>query len=363
QRSSSFEDDKEGFLICHRGDVLNARYKVIRVLGEGTFGRVFECNDLQMKYSVVAVKVVRNKRGYSEEAHKEIEVLQHINSLDPDNTFHCVKMFEWFEAHGHVCIVFELLGLSTHDFLKDNYFRPFKMKHIRQMAYQICKAVNFLHRNKLTHTDLKPENIVLVNSAYSSNPHHHCGKRKLINPDLKIVDLGNAVYNHEHHSTVVSTRNYRAPEIILGLGWSQSCDVWSIGCILLEYYLGDMVFKTEKDREHLAMMEQVLGPLPSHMREKTRKRRYFHKGQLNWNEYSPQGRNISRHYRPLKEYMVSHDSAHINLFDLIEKMLEYDPAKRITLEEALSHPFFAPLLRKKRPPSPATDDVHSPKKK
>lgn len=55
---------------------------------------------------------------------------------------HCVKMLEWFEYHGHVCIVFELLGLSTYDFIKENSFLPFRLDHIRQMAYQICKSVN-----------------------------------------------------------------------------------------------------------------------------------------------------------------------------------------------------------------------------
>lgn len=54
----------------------------------------------------------------------------------------CVQMLEWFEHHGHVCIVFELLGLSTYDFIKENGFLPFRLDQIRQMAYQICKSVN-----------------------------------------------------------------------------------------------------------------------------------------------------------------------------------------------------------------------------
>lgn len=51
-------------------------------------------------------------------------------------------MLEWFEHHGHICIVFELLGLSTYDFIKENGFLPFRLDHIRKMAYQICKSVN-----------------------------------------------------------------------------------------------------------------------------------------------------------------------------------------------------------------------------
>lgn len=53
----------------------------------------------------------------------------------------CVRMLDWFDHHGHVCIVFELLGLSTFDFLKENNFQPFPIDQIRHMAYQIIKAV------------------------------------------------------------------------------------------------------------------------------------------------------------------------------------------------------------------------------
>jgi len=64
---------------------------------------------------------------------------------------------------------------------------------------------------------------------------------------------------------VVSTRHYRAPEIILGIGWSYPCDLWSIGCILVEFFTGDALFQTHDNLEHLAMMNSVLGPLPPHM--------------------------------------------------------------------------------------------------
>ncbi|XP_070789366.1 dual specificity protein kinase CLK1 isoform X2 [Pituophis catenifer annectens] len=267
---------------------------------------------------------------------------------DPNSTFHCVKMLEWFDHHGHICIVFELLGLSTYDFLKENRFLPFCLDHIRKIAYQICKSVNFLHSNKLTHTDLKPENILFVNSDYTEeyNPKLRHGERTLKHPEIKVVDFGSATYDYEHHSTLVSTRHYRAPEVILALGWSQPCDVWSIGCILIEYYLGFTIFPTHDSKEHLAMMEKILGPLPTHMVQKTRKRKYFRQDSLDWDEFSSAGRYVSRRCKPLKEFMQCHNSDHENLFDLIQKMLEYDPARRITLNDALAHPFFSPLRKK-----------------
>lgn len=80
--------------------------------------------------------------------------------------------------------------------------------------------------------------------------------------DVRLIDFGSATFDHEHHSTIVSTRHYRAPEVILELGWAQACDVWSIGCILFELYLGITLFQTHDNREHLAMMQRILGEIP-----------------------------------------------------------------------------------------------------
>ncbi|XP_024433574.2 dual specificity protein kinase CLK4 isoform X1 [Desmodus rotundus] len=348
KRSRSIEDDEEGHLICQSGDVLRARYEIVDTLGEGAFGKVVECIDHGMDGIHVAVKIVKNVGRYREAARSEIQVLEHLNSTDPNSVFRCVQMLEWFDHHGHVCIVFELLGLSTYDFIKENSFLPFQIDHIRQMAYQICQSINFLHHNKLTHTDLKPENILFVKSDYivKYNSKMKRDERTLKSTDIKVVDFGSATYDDEHHSTLVSTRHYRAPEVILALGWSQPCDVWSIGCILIEYYLGFTVFQTHDSKEHLAMMERILGPIPTHMIQKTRKRKYFHHNQLDWDEHSSAGRYVRRRCKPLKEFMLSHDEEHEKLFDLVRRMLEYDPVNRITLDEALQHPFFD-LLKKK----------------
>ncbi|XP_039549843.1 dual specificity protein kinase CLK4b isoform X2 [Pimephales promelas] len=259
-------------------------------------------------------------------------------------------MLDWFDHHGHVCIVFELLGLSTYDFLKENGFMPFSLNQIRLMADQIFRAVLFLHRNKLTHTDLKPENILFVDSNYDIKYNFKMKREEktLKRLDVKVVDFGNATYDHEHHTSLVSTRHYRAPEVILELGWNQACDVWSLGCILIEFYLGLTLFQTHDSKEHLAMMEKVLGPIPTHLLQKTRKRRYVHHDKLDWDEHSSAGRYVRKHCKPLKQYMSSKTTDHELLFDLLQKMMEYDSSKRITLDQAIGHPFFNPLRKERK---------------
>lgn len=200
-----------------------------------------------------------------------------------------MKILDWFDYHGHTCIAFEMLGLSVFDFLKDNNYEPYPMDNVRHISYQLVYAVKFLHDNKLTHTDLKPENILFVNSEFtstfnarkvnideSSTQLESCNRigffclqnreiRKVKSTDIRLIDFGSATFDHEHHSTIVSTRHYRAPEVILELGWSQPCDVWSIGCIMFELYLGITLFQTHDNREHLAMMERILGSIPTKM--------------------------------------------------------------------------------------------------
>lgn len=108
----------------------------------------------------------------------------------------------------------------------------------------------------MVHTDLKPENILLVNPP---------DEQLLKSTDIRLIDFGSATFEKDYHSAVVSTRHYRAPEIILGLGWSYPCDLWSIGCILVEFFTGDALFQTHDNLEHLAMMNSVLGPVPGPM--------------------------------------------------------------------------------------------------
>ncbi|KAE8589132.1 hypothetical protein XENTR_v10022898 [Xenopus tropicalis] len=301
RRAKSVEDDVEGHLIYHSGDWLQERYEIVSTLGEGTFGRVVQCVDHRRGGARVALKIIKNVEKYKEAARLEINVLEKINEKDPENKHLCVQMYDWFDYHGHMCISFELLGLSTFDFLKENNYFPYPIHQVRHMALQVCQAVKFLHDNKLTHTDLKPENILFVSSDYELTYNMEKRDERCVkNTDIRVVDFGSATFDHEHHSTIVSTRHYRAPEVILELGWNQPCDVWSVGCIIFEYYVGFTLFQTHDNREHLAMMERILGPVPSRMVRKTRKQKYFYHGRLDWDDNTSAGRYVRENCKPLR---------------------------------------------------------------
>lgn len=146
------------------------------------------------------------------------------------------------------------------------------MIHGTSEFYDFLTAILVLHDLNLIHTDLKPENILLCDAGYQtytynkripssqiSTTRQAPGQRRvLLNSEIRLIDFGSATFQDEYHSSVVSTRHYRAPEIILGLGWSYPCDIWSIGCILVEFFTGDALFQTHDNLEHLAMIEAVL---------------------------------------------------------------------------------------------------------
>lgn len=99
---------------------------------------------------------------------------------------------------------------------------------------------------------------------------------------------------------------------------------------MFELYLGITLFQTHDNREHLAMMERIIGTIPYRMARKT-KTKYFYHGKLDWDEKSSAGRYVRDHCKPLQRYMMEHQPDHLQLFDLIRKMLEYEPSQRITL--------------------------------
>jgi len=335
----------EGHLIYNDGDVLASRYKILDTLGEGTFGKVVKTLDMR-RNKVHAMKIVKNVKDYREDAKMEINVLSKLGRYDPAGKYLCVSMLDWFNYHGHMCISFEILGKSVYDFQKENNFEPYPVHHVRRMAYDLCQSVNFLHNNRLTHTDLKPENILFRNSkselsATVNNSEH----KKVLDPSIRLIDFGSATFDHEHHSRVIQTRHYRAPEVILEQGWAQPCDVWSIGCIIFELAIGHTLFQTLDNLEHLAMMERVLGLMPMRMAHKNEKAaEYFTGGRLNWDMQTL--RYVQDNARPLHEYNMREgwtDRDWREMMDLIHRMLVYDPDRRTTLNQALGHPFFRKL--------------------
>ncbi|CAK7332509.1 unnamed protein product [Dovyalis caffra] len=209
-----------------------------------------------------------------------------------------------------------------------------------------------MHDLHLIHTDLKPENILFVSSEYIKSPDYKSHtegtfyKRLPKSSAIKVIDFGSTAYGHQDRNYIVSTRHYRAPEVILGLGWSYPCDIWSVGCILVELcsvrdvLKGEALFQTRENLEHLAMMERVLGPLPQHIQHAEK---YVRRGRLDWPDGATSRESIKAVMKlpRLQNLVMQHvDHSAGDIIDLLQGLLRYDPANRLTAHEALRHPFF-----------------------
>ncbi|KAG0485032.1 hypothetical protein HPP92_009111 [Vanilla planifolia] len=345
------DDDREGHYVFDLGENLTPRYKILSKIGEGTFGRVLECWDREAR-EYVAIKVVRSIRKYRHAAMIEIDVLTSLSKNVSEGS-RCVQIRRWFDYRNHICIVCEKLGPSLYDFLKRNKYYPFPVDLVREFGRQLLEAVAYMHDLRLIHTDLKPENILLVSSEYIKVPTRKRNSQDEVqfkclpkSSAIKLIDFGSTAFDNHDHNSIVSTRHYRAPEIILGLGWHYPCDLWSIGCILVELCSGEALFQTHENLEHLAMMERVLGPIPEHMIQGANSlaSKYFKRGtRLNWPEGAVSRESIRavRKLDSLKNLVSRHvEHGAAALIDLLYGMLRFEPAERFTAREALNHPFF-----------------------
>ncbi|XP_026408579.1 serine/threonine-protein kinase AFC3-like isoform X1 [Papaver somniferum] len=349
------DDDREGHYVFNYGDNLTQRYNIIRKMGEGTFGRVLECWDREEK-RMVAIKVVRSIGKYRDAAMIEIDVLQLLAKHELGRS-RCVQIRNWFDYRNHICIVFEKLGPSLFDFLRRNKYCSLPVDLVREFGRQLLESVAYMHDLHMIHTDLKPENILLVSSESVKLPSSKRNSRGEMqfrclpkSSSIKLIDFGSTVFDNKEHTSIVSTRHYRAPEVILGLGWSFPCDLWSIGCILVELCSGNALFQTHENLEHLAMMERVLGPLPEHMTRKADRgaEKYFRTSRrgtrLNWPEGAVSRESIRavKKLDQLKDIVSQYvDSSWKSVFtDLLHRLLEFNPAERLTARQALDHPFF-----------------------
>lgn len=273
QSNISSTSDSDGIIDISVGDTINNRYIISGYAGSGTFGTVYECIDTTVPSTSTqykcAIKIIRSIPRYSDAAYIEADILQQLNRCDTDNhyTSQCVTLYNIVKfthhAHKHVALVFELLGQSLYSFLKHNNYQPYNRYYIKRFAYQIIKSIQFCHRNKLIHTDLKLENILLYNSDYIVENNIY---RIPVSYELRLIDFGGSIYESQYHSQMIQTRQYRAPEVVLNIGWSYPADIWSIGCILAECATGNLLYATHNDIEHIQLIEKVTSSkIPQYM--------------------------------------------------------------------------------------------------
>lgn len=294
------------------------RYNFIKPIGQGSYGIVLSA---QNKFTGDPVAIKRVQQIFrsvadSKRILREIRILSHLKHENITN-LHDISAFPDFSKFKALVVAIDLMETDLAHVIRNN--PQLTSDHHRYFVYQILRGLKYIHSANVLHRDLKPSNL-LVNSD--------C--------DLKICDFGLARVpgqqeKSEFLSEYVATRWYRAPEVLLNYAnYGTAIDVWSVGCILAELILRKPLFMGNDTLEQLRLINEFLGtPTEDDLRDCTNEKAREFMNSL------PEKPGI-----PFDEVFVGSPNEAI---DLVSKMLTWDPTKRITVEQALEHPFMAKL--------------------
>ncbi|KAG6551595.1 hypothetical protein Mapa_006672 [Marchantia paleacea] len=351
--------------ILHNADY-NRRYIVKDMLGQGTFGQVCKCwTDDSNNY--VAVKVIKNQPAYFHQAQVEIGICHMLNhQYDPRDTHNIVRILDHFVYEGHLCLVFELLQANLFELLKLNQFRGLSMTLVRSFTRQMLEALMVLRDACVIHCDLKPENILL---------------QSLEAAEIKLIDFGSACTENRTVYSYIQSRYYRSPEVLLGHQYTTAIDIWSLGCVAAELFLGLPLFPGASEYDLLQRMIETLGSQPpDHVLRNAKHSSKFFKHTsatpvsglgsseghssvyqfLNEAEFEAReqrkpafGKRYFGHRKlddiivnyPLRRRMTPEETdaetqIRVAFIDFLMGLVNFDPVSRWTPRQALQHPFL-----------------------
>ncbi|XP_074510855.1 homeodomain-interacting protein kinase 1-like [Sebastes fasciatus] len=236
-------------------------YCILEFIGEGCSGKVAKCRNMATK-ETVAVKILKKDTDFIQDPEKEVSMLEAISVLNPDHT-NVVKFFERFDYMGQTCLAFEMLESSLYDLVHERDWNPLSLNEIRPIAKQLLEALDALKGLGILHTDIKPDNIMFINKQ----------ERPL---RVKLIDFSEAIpASNVQPGMDLQPTGYRAPEVTLGLPFTEAIDVWGVGCILAFLYLAENLFSVDCDYQMMKSMVEVLGQPEDHLLRPGKYTRYF----------------------------------------------------------------------------------------
>lgn len=314
------------------------------------------------------MKIIKNKKAYNTQALIELRILEFLNNeVDKQDLYHIIRLFDHFYYKEHLCIVFELLNENLYELLKQNYFQGISLNAIQFIIKQILEAVYQLQKANLIHCDLKPENVLL-----KIDKEHN---RDII---IKITDFGSSCFKNHTMFDYIQSRYYRAPEVLIGAGYGWEIDMWSIGCISVELFLGEPIFPGSCEYDQICKICKLLGDMPFYLLRNAKKRKKFF---IQETDKRVRLKTVEEYYKEFPDemepkYEIPYDlksldeltykilnkkhmtanysnSSHLNnstkvhtlseqecFTNFIKGLLTIDPSQRWNAKQALRHPFI-----------------------
>jgi serine/threonine protein kinase len=311
---------------------IDRKYVGLQALGRGAYGTVVSALNTETKEKV-AIKKIKGAFEDCSDAKRTLREIKMLLHLDNEHVCKIVDLIPPFTGElADVYIVMKQMDVDLHRVIYSS--QSLGHNHIKYFVYQIVKAMNYIHSAGIVHRDLKPSNI-LVNE----------------NCSIKICDFGLAracadTFWCLDKSQYVVTRWYRAPELLCYYdGYDSQIDVWSIGCILAELYDREALFNGRNYRKTLEKILLTVGaPGIDDLVDIKRERNvYIAEGEDKNLKHNTDAIRFCRNRKHWKGVDFQHRFNHCGTdgADLLERLLQFNPYKRITLREALSHSYLS----------------------
>ncbi|XP_061739742.1 serine/threonine-protein kinase MAK-like [Nerophis ophidion] len=283
------------------------RYVMLKQLGDGTYGSVLLGRSNETG-ELVAIKRMKRK-FYSWEECMNLRELKSLKKLNHPNV---IKLKEVIRENDHLFFVFEYMKENLYQLMNDRNCAMFSENEIRNIMFQVLSGLAFMHKHGYFHRDMKPENLLCMG------------------PELvKIADFGLAreIRSQPPYTDYVSTRWYRAPEILLKFtSYSSPIDIWALGCIMAELYALRPLFPGNSEVDQIFKICQVLGTLKK----------------AEWSEGYTLATRINFRFPKCVPTSLSSliPNASEEAITLMKDMLQWDPKKRPSAAQALRYPYF-----------------------
>lgn len=317
-RAKKNKKKRVGYRIKGEKFMLYEHYTPTRILGSGAYASVCEAIN---KKTGKTVAIKKNKGVFQELSDakrilREIKLMAHFDHDDIVGLLGVIPPEdEDIETFDDVYLILEKMEVNLAKVIRH---QKLTNRHCQFFVYQMLRGLKYIHSAGVIHRDLKPENILINGSDCN----------------LKITDFGLArgVYKEKKDLTeYVVTRWYRAPEVMCSARqYDEKVDLWSVGCIFAELLLRKPLFPGGNHIDQLKMIFAILGtPEPN---------------SLDWIK-TPEAKQWVQRMAPSKgrNLRKMFSKASNDALDLLTKMLELDPGKRISVENALAHPYLKEL--------------------
>jgi serine/threonine protein kinase len=349
-------DEEAGQYIFPINAVIDHRYQILSLIGRGTFCLVWAAYDHVMQENVAIKCLKPSHDGMFED---EYMINRHLTNHMGANA-KVIRLRRRFYHLDHPCMVFELVSQNILSLLHffDAPLVPVPLNLIKKIVRDTLEGLDFMHKHGVIHTDLKPENVLASRPLFPYGLFRGDEQARVFDPleddpnevDFKLGDIGNSCFIGMPSNDLIQTRQYRSPEVLLGLPYDASADIWSLACMTVEFATRGHLFDPEMgdddtetsgnkvmlDAIHLSMIEQVIGHIPGDWaRQGKEYESLFADGEL-----------IRRCEDPLpsvadllqKRGMTQDDAA--ELADFLTPMLSIIPGQRPGAEELLQSPWL-----------------------